>query len=250
MTLNRELQQEITSRKGTEDDPLIYNEKLRFLTSALALAEERKCRRIAAEVHDRIIQNLAIAKITLGTTKSATSSDEAAKKTCEVIALIDDTIQDTRQLVSEIASPVLYELGLLPAVESLTQQTEERHGIAFSVSDDSKPKPLSDDLRVLLYRAVRELLKNTVQHAQADSATVSITRDGDQICIKVEDDGRGFDAGKTISGAGKTGCYGLFGIKEQFQPLGGYLNVDSRPGHGTRVTLAAPLKCHGQGIEA
>ncbi|MDY6838757.1 MAG: sensor histidine kinase [Thermodesulfobacteriota bacterium] len=244
MRPHRRLQQRTADQIGAEDDRLIY-QKLRSLTSLLALAEERERHRIAVEVHDHIIQNLAIAKINLGIVKSATSSGEAAKKTCDVIALIDETIQETRQLISEIASPVLYELGFVPAVESLTQQTEERHGIAIRVSDDGKPKPLRDDLRVLLYRAVRELLKNTVQHARAGSATVSMTRDGDQICIEVEDDGRGFDPKETISAAGKTDGYGLFGIKEQFQPLGGCLKVDSRPGHGTRVTLAAPLTGHG-----
>ncbi|MDY6988354.1 MAG: sensor histidine kinase [Thermodesulfobacteriota bacterium] len=250
MRLNRELQQEITERKWAEDNLLIYHEKLRCLTSELALAEERERRRIALEVHDHIGQNLAFAKMSLATIKSATSSGEAAEAVGEVIKLIDETIQDTRQLISEIASPVLYELGLVPAVELLTQQTQKRHGIAVSVSDDGMSKPLSDDLRVLLYRAVRELLINTVKHAQAGRAKVSITKDRDQICIKVEDDGRGFDTEETASSAVKTGCYGLFSIKERLQPLGGYLNVDSRPGHGTRVTLAAPLTHHGQGTGA
>ncbi|MDY6954702.1 MAG: sensor histidine kinase [Thermodesulfobacteriota bacterium] len=244
---HRQLQQEMTKRKWAEENLLLHQEKLRSLRSELALAEERERRRIALEVHDRIGQNLAFAKMRLKTIPSAPSSDEAAKAISDVLKLIDDTIRHTRELVSEIASPALYELGLLPAVELLAQQTQERHGIVVTVSDDGKPKPLSHDLRVLLYQALRELLVNTVKHAQAASADVSIAGNGDHICIKVEDDGRGFDPERTVATAVKRGSYGLFSIKERLQPLGGSLHLDSRPGQGTRAALEAPLENRLQG---
>lgn len=235
---NEKLQQEIRERKWAEEELLVYHQRLRSLTSELALAEERERRRIAVEVHDRIAQNLAFAKISLGGLRAAMPSAESAETAGQVIKLIDDTIQDTRALVSELALPILYELGFVPAVEFLTQQTERRHNIIFAFDDDGQPKPLSDDLRVLLFQAVRELLVNIVKHAQARKAKVLLRADGDQVLVEVKDDGVGFDTTKIESNAD---CFGLFSIQQRLEPLGGSLSVESKIGHGTRVTLVAPM---------
>jgi PAS domain S-box-containing protein len=239
--VNDQLRQEIRERKWAEEELLIYHQKLQSLASELALAEERERRRIAVEVHDRIAQNLAFAKMSLGTLRASTSSVEAAHITGEVLDLIDETIQDTRLLISELAPPILYELGFVPAVEFLTRQAERRHGIVFSFEDDGQAKPLTDDLRVLLFRAVSELLVNIAKHAQARSAKVSIRAQGDQVCIEVEDDGIGFEMAKVESSASNADCFGFFSIQQRLQPLDGHLSVESTPGHGTRVSIVAPL---------
>ncbi|MDY6988271.1 MAG: PAS domain S-box protein [Thermodesulfobacteriota bacterium] len=238
---NEKLQQEIRERKWAEEELLVYHQRLRSLTSELALAEERERRRIAVEVHDRIAQNLAFAKMTLGRLRASMPSAESAETAGEVIKLIDDTIQDTRALISELAPPILYELGFVPAVEFLTQQTERRHSIVFAFDDDGRKKPLSDDLRVLLFQAVRELLVNIVKHAQARKAKVWLKVDGDQVLVEVEDDGVGFDTAKIESSESGTEGFGFFSIQQRLQPLGGRLSVESKVGHGTRVTLVAPM---------
>jgi len=238
---NENLQQEIKERKRAEDELLVYHQRLRSLTSELALAEERERRRIAVEVHDRIAQNLAFAKISLGRVRASTSAAKSAETVREVIRLIDNAIQDTRALISELAPPILYELGFVPAVEFLTQQAERRHRVVFAFNDDGRPKPLSDDLCVLLFQAVRELLVNIVKHAQACKAKVFLRADGDQVLVEVEDDGVGFDTAKIESSESSAGCFGFFSIQQRLQPLGGRLSVESKVGHGTRVTLVAPM---------
>ncbi|UCD87211.1 MAG: PAS domain S-box protein, partial [Desulfobacterales bacterium] len=157
---NKQLQQEITERQRAEKRLLTYHKRLRSLASALSLAEERERRRIATEVHDHVGQNLAFAKLKLATLLKKISSSSEQKAADELNTLIDEAIRDTRFLVSEFGSPVLYELGFVPAVEWLTQQTQKRHGIVVDFEDDGQPKPLSDDVRVLLFQAVRELLAN------------------------------------------------------------------------------------------
>jgi len=112
--------------------------------------------------------------------------------------------------------------------------------------DDRQPKPLSEDVRVLLFQAARELLVNIAKHAQARTAKVSITREGDQVRVDVEDDGVGFDSTEIGSSMDTTGRFGLFSIRVRLEPLGGHMEVDSKPGHGTRVTLVAPLKHNGE----
>ncbi|MBW1743992.1 MAG: PAS domain S-box protein [Deltaproteobacteria bacterium] len=239
----------ITERKEAEDKLRVYHEKLGSLASKLSLAEERQRRRVAIEVHDRISQNLAFIKMKLGTLQTSTSPRSLAQTRDEILGFVDETIQSTRALISELGSPILYELGFVPAVEWLTQQAQKQHAIVLDFEDDGQPKPLSEDVRVLLFQASRELLINIAKHAQARTAKVSITRDGDQVRVDVEDDGVGFDSTEMGSSMDTTGRFGLFSIRVRLEPLGGHLEVDSKVGHGTRVTLIAPLKHKEENME-
>jgi signal transduction histidine kinase len=90
---------------------------------------------------------------------------------------------------------------------------------------------------------VQELLLNVVKHAHANKVKVSIHRVGSRICVSVEDDGIGFDPGKVVAAEARTeGGFGLFGIRERLEGLGGHIEIDSVPGHGANITLMAPLK--------
>jgi PAS domain S-box-containing protein len=232
----------VTQRREAEEKLRTYHEKLRSLASKLSLAEERQRRRVAVEVHDRISQNLAFIKMKLGTLKKSTPPDNLAGIRDEILKFVDETIQSTRTLISELGSPILYELGFVPAVEWLTGQVHDQHGIAVSFEDDGQPKPLSEEVRVLLFQASRELLVNIVKHAHAHTAKVSIRRHGDEVCVDVADDGVGFDSTEIGSSMDTTGRFGLFSIRVRLEPLGGYLGVHSEPGHGTRISLVAPLE--------
>ena len=170
----------------------------------------------------------------------AASLDKALEDVCNSIG---QTIQDTRTLTFDLSSPVLYELGFEMAVsEWLTDQIQKKHGITVEFEDDGEPKPLDDDVRILLFRDVRELLINVVKHAQAHKVKVSIKKLGEQICITVEDDGVGFDPAEVLSMAAKRGEFGLFSIRERLERLGGHLEIESKPGSGCRIKMMAPLK--------
>jgi PAS domain S-box-containing protein len=233
---------DITDRKVAEQRLSIYHERLRTMASKLSLAEERERRRIATEVHDHIGQNLAFARIKLGTLSEGDPSVDVKTTVAEISSLVDETIQDTRSLVSELGSPVLYELGFVPAMEWLAQQTGKRHHIAVDFDDDGQHKPLSNDVGVLMFRVVRELLANVIRHAQADRAKVSLRKNGDQIKVEVSDDGIGFNPVAIGPSEDQGGRFGLFSIRERLEPLGGHMEVVSQPGHGTQVTLSGPLE--------
>jgi PAS domain S-box-containing protein len=240
---------DVTDRKRAEDRLLVYHKRLRSLASSLSLAEQQERRRIATEVHDHIGQNLAFSKIKLGTLLATLPSEAEKKDVRLVVKLVDEAIQDTRSLVSELGSPILYELGFVPAVEWLTQKMRREHGIEVDFEDDGKPKPLGDDVRVLLFQAVRELLANVIRHADARNAKVSITTCGDQIRVDVKDDGIGFDPTDISPGLDQDGRFGLFSIRERLEPLGGRLEMVSQPGQGAEVVLTGPLHPDGN-IEA
>jgi signal transduction histidine kinase len=148
-----------------------------------------------------------------------------------------------RSLTFDLSSPILYEFGFEEAVaEWLTEQVEKKYGIATEFEDDGLPKPLDDDIRVILFRNVRELLINVVKHARAKKIKVSIQKIGSRIRVCVEDDGVGFDSTKAESLITSKEAFGLFSIRERLEHLGGNLEIKSSPGCGCRITITSPLK--------
>jgi PAS domain S-box-containing protein len=237
-----EMVEDITERRRAEQELHRYQQELRMLASELLFTEERERRRFAVDLHDSIGQVLAMSKLKLDMLRAAASSTEFARDLDEVREFVGQAIQQTRSLTFELSPAVLYEVGLEAALEDLVEQVQERYGIRMTFIDDQKPKPLSEDVRIYLFRAVRELLVNVVKHARARSARVSAGRYDDHLRIEVADDGIGFEASETDPHAGSRGKFGLFSIKERLQHLGGRFEVVSKLGEGTRVTLVAPLR--------
>ncbi len=234
---------DISDRKRTEQKLIEDQVQLRSLASQLTLAEERERRRIATELHDRIGQALAVAKIKLEGLRHSVSPDDNGKTLEEVCQSLGQAIADTRSLTFELSSPMLHELGFETAVAAwLIDQIERKHGIATEFVDDEQLKPLDGDMKSLLFRDVRELLINVVKHARANKVNVSIRRVGGQIHVSVQDDGVGFDPGRTGWMTTKAGGFGLFSIRERLEELGGHLEIKSKPGRGCKVTMMAPLK--------
>ena len=234
--------QNITKRKEAEEKLMLYQQQLRSLASELSLAEERLRRRIAAELHDHIAQNLAISKIKLESLKDDVKPG-LAKSLKDVINLISQTIDASRSLTFEISPPVLYELGFEAAVGWLVRQTRQRFGLDVEFINDEKPKPLNADIRVLLFQAVRELLVNVVKHAKAKKAKVYTLAVDDNIQVTVEDNGVGFDITAINPAKDFTkGGFGLFNIRERLDQIGGSVIIHSGRKKGTQIILTAPME--------
>jgi PAS domain S-box-containing protein len=235
---------DITDRKLAEKKLLEDREQLKSLASQLSLTEERERREIATELHDRIGQSLVISKIKLDQLRKSAASEELATTLGEICNCLDQVIQDTRTLTFDLSSPILYELGFEAAVaEWLNEQIQEKYGIKTKFEDDQRHKPLDDDIRVLLFRNVRELLINVVKHSNAQNVKVSISRANEQIIVTVQDDGIGFDSSEAVSKAAEKATFGLFSIRERLEHLDGRIKIQSTPGHGSIITMTAPLKC-------
>jgi signal transduction histidine kinase len=237
-------------RKKAEIKMLDYQKQLRSLASELSLAEERERRRIATELHDHIGQNLAISKIKLGLIRESAATTKFAGPLEEIHKLIDQTIRFTRSLTFELSPPVLYEFGLEAAIEWLAERIQDQYDIQVHIENDQQDKPLSDDVRVLLFQAVRELLINVVKHAQSKRVSVQIAKQGQNIRLQVEDFGKGFDVATMESNTAKPSGFGIFNIRERLKHFGGSVEIKSAPSQGTRVTLMVPLKSHTNEISA
>ena len=239
-TLNRDLLREISERGRAEHQLLLYQKKLRQMGADLVITEEKERRRIATGLHDQIGQHLAMANMQLKTLKQDLGPDHQ-KSLDDTLELVDYMIQETRSLTLELSPPILYELGLVQAVEWLSEQIQEKHGLKTAFRDDGRPKPMDDDVRVFLFRAARELLLNVVKHARAGSAQVQMRVDDGYIVIEIQDDGIGMEPEASQEGSTGQG-FGLFSIRERLNPLGGFLKIDSQPKQGTRATIMAPKK--------
>jgi signal transduction histidine kinase len=232
---------DVTERLAAEEKLRAYQARLRALASELALAEERERRRIAADLHDHLMQSLGLARIKLGELGQSHAPRRRGALLDEILALTEQSIDETRSLMFDLSPPVLYELGFPAAVEWLAEKIEKQQGFTCRVEDDGQPKPLDDEVRVVLFQAVRELLTNVAKHASAREVRISLARIGDQLRIELEDDGVGFDAStKELRPSGEGG-FGLFNISERLDLLSGELEIESTKRRGTRVTIAAPL---------
>jgi signal transduction histidine kinase len=239
---NQRLESEVEERLRTEQSLVKHQQQLRQLSSALVQTEERERRRISSAIHDGIGQTLAAAKIKLGAIRAFLPPSEAIGQLDEVSDLISSAIQETRTLTFELSLPVLYEIGLKPALEWMAEQYQRKYGLPVMIDGDGCEGYLDVPDRVFLFQAVRELCFNIVKHAQATWAKVSIHGEGDAGIIRCEvvDDGVGFNVKKEAPNAEAEMGFGLFRIREQLRQCGGSLALETNPGSGTRVVLRLP----------
>jgi PAS domain S-box-containing protein len=232
-----------TTKRKQAEQALVNNQaQLKSLASELVLAEERERNRIAVHLHDDVCQNLAYAKMNLQIVNAALDDQTHHDNLVEVSDTLTRIMQDVQSLTFELSPPILTEFGFEAAVSHwLTEQIKQKHDIATEFTDDGQAKPLQDDIKALLFRSIRELLVNIVKHSEAKRVEVSISREEDQILIRLEDDGIGFAPDKVVVGR-DTGGFGLFSIRERLSQLGGSLEIDSSPGQGCRSLLRAPLQ--------
>ncbi len=227
---------DITRRKHNE-------EQLRQLAGELSRTEEQERRRMATFLHDTVSQSLLISKRKLEALRESKDISQSFEKSLtDVLTYLQNSIEDTRTLTFELCPPILYDLGLSPAIDWLAEQMKEAHDIGVTFIDDGNPKPLSDELRNMLYTGARELLMNTVKHAGARHVWIDLSRRNGEVLLAVEDDGIGFDVipqyrDKEHPGSG----FGLVNLRERLKHLGGRVEIESTKGKGTRITITVPV---------
>ena len=233
--VNQILQAEISEREQTQ-------RQLRSLTAILAKTEERERRRIATDLHDRIIQTLVYANMKLGELRESAAGTGVPKIADEVGQFVQQTIHDLRTLTFELSPPVLYELGFVPAVKWLIRQFEEKHDLVVEFQENDVPEAIHEDVRIVLFQALRELLTNAVKHAKAKCVRVALYRDENALKTVVEDDGVGFDSSRIHLNAKDNTGFGIFNIRERLESVKGGMSIESHLGAGTRIEMTAPLE--------
>jgi signal transduction histidine kinase len=192
--------------------------------------EERA--RIARELHDEMGQALTALRIDLGwlRNKCLPLGTPAVERVGSALGVVEHSIVSLRRISEDLRPAMLDSLGLAAAVEHHVEQFSQRTGIVCRLSMNREEFELDDRLATTVFRIVQEALTNVARHAGASEVSVQIDETGDGIRLSMQDNGRGF------SGASDKKTFGLLGMRERIAMLGGRLEIDSRPGQGTRIT--------------
>jgi signal transduction histidine kinase len=241
-SLNETLEQRVAKRTA---EAVEQAQKLRLLSAELSLAEEAERRRIAAMLHEDLQQLLVAARMQLGAlcrTQDAAQREPIAR---EIAAVLERSFQLTRSLTVELAPPVLYEHGLVAALEWLAAETHKNYNIEVTVEADCSANPKAADVRIFLFRAVRELLLNSAKHAGGSAVHITVQhRRPDKVRIIVADNGPGFDPNSLDDKRTGSQTVGLLNLRERVTSFGGEFHIKSGPKRGTRITLSLPRGSH------
>ena len=234
---------DVTETKQAQEEILAHQEQLRALTNQLLTIEDQERRQIATALHDSVGQILAFLKIELGTLQRLELPEEAAQAIAHAREQVEEAVRQTRTLTFEISPPELYTLGLESALEELAQRFSRERRIDCQVHGGGDFEPLPNQLKTLLYRAVRELLTNAAKHAHAQTIDIDLGPVNGNIRISVRDDGRGFDTSSLETRSSNKGPgFGLLSIRERLTHLGGRMDIHSGPDEGTRIVLTVPVE--------
>ena len=215
---------------------------LRVELFKLAITEERERRAIAMNLHDELCQPLAAASLHLSALPGVADVASRSPPLRVLTKLVERADRAARSLMFQISPPVLFDLGLAPALEWLAEDMQRTYGLSVNVSElGNVPRaPLDETVRSVLFRCVRELLANVAKHAKVDSAEVSIFRDADRLAVSVTDTGIGFDPA-VLAQRGPRERFGLVSVRERIGFVNGTLAIKAISGDGTVATLTVPL---------
>ena len=211
-------------------------EHLSELSGELMRAEQRERDRLYELLHDNVQPMLVAARLSLSGLGERTPRAEMLQRIAEVSEHISGVIQTARTLSVELNPPLIRERGLIPALESLCRWVHVNHGLEIDLVAAPNTEPASMTIRLMCFKAVRELLMNVVKHAGTRRAELVLEQAStDMLRITIRDQGAGFETPAEHEGSG------LSNIERRLGMVGGSLSVVSAPGSGTVVTLLAPL---------
>jgi two-component system, chemotaxis family, CheB/CheR fusion protein len=200
-------------------------------------AEARERKHFSQILHDQIQQFIVAAKMWIGDALGhATGPDlSTALRTAE--NNLEQALQVSRSLTSELSPPVLFAGGLVRALEWLRHLMQENYGLSLALNLDPAAEPEGDLVRTFLFWSIKELLFNVVKHSGVKEARLALSRVGEQILVEVNDSGKGIDDARKEAIDGGTAGYGLASIRERLTMLGGQMELQARPGAGTTAIL-------------
>ena len=242
------LEEEIELRKQAEVELKLANsqltdraKQLRTLTGELTMAEQRERKRLAKVLHDGLQQHMVIAKFNLSGISRKITDHDLKDKVLKIESIIGEGIQMSRSLSADLTPAVLHKGGLAAGLKWIERWMKDKHDFGVDLSIESKTE-FPEDVNILVFESLRELLFNAVKHSGVSRAKVDLQRlDGIGVRISVSDNGVGFDARSQVSAAANDGGgLGLFSIHERIGLIGGNFEIDSTPGKGSCFTMTVP----------
>jgi len=235
---DRERRQIIQSISRDITEQKRAQENLRAYTSRRILAQEEERKRVARELHDDTAQALASLGMDIDSLAKAKgwSPRKVSKRLEELRDRTDDILREVRSLSQALRPAMLEDLGLLAALQGLTDDLVTQQGIAARFDVQGTPRRLLPDTELTLFRIAQEALRNVVKHAKATECAVGVDFSPEKIEIRISDNGQGFELPALVDNV-YSGNLGLTGMQERAKLIGGTLKICSQPGEGTTVVL-------------
>lgn len=237
--LNETLEKRVAER--TEESRRL-TDQLRALAAELTRVEQRERKRLAEILHENLQQLLTAAQLKADWVLEHPRHEKSEASLSEIVSILKEAVDTSRSLTAELSPPVLADAGLAGGLSWLADHMEEKHGLRVSLKVDEAAEPPAEEIRLMLFQAVRELLLNVVRYAEVDEARLVLERTQDGITkLSVKDHGKGFDPDiLRASGPKEPETYGLFSIQQRLAHLGGRMELETKAGRGVTVTLYAP----------
>jgi signal transduction histidine kinase len=208
---------------------------------AITAAQEDERLRMARELHDDTIQALIALKQRVQLAQMALRNVPEANSLNEVAAMTEQTVEDLRRVTRALRPIYLEDLGLVTALEMLARETSQAANIPVEFQRQGMEKRLNPNVELALYRIAQEALNNVARHAQASQACLSISFTTPDVTLQVTDDGIGFNVPKNPAEFSPSGHFGLLGLHERTELIGAKLEIESKNGRGSKITVHLPL---------
>jgi two-component system CheB/CheR fusion protein len=236
----KEIEAKAAANEELEERVRERTEELGRLSHELALAEVRERQTIARDLHDGLGQELNAASIKLDALRNTDETNRSDEALDEIAKLLEGVVQEMRSLTAQLNPPVLEQLGLVPAIEWLSEEMRKTYQLEVVLDDDLEPKPLDSVTASILFRAVRELLINVIRHAKVKNARVATRCADGHLTLEIIDQGNGFSLTGVQSRA-SVGL-GLATIRERITYIGGTLQINSERNRGTTAMIKVPIE--------
>jgi PAS domain S-box-containing protein len=232
------LVQEITERKVAEEKLKESQSKLRNLAGHLLSAREEERKKVAQEIHDELGQVLTALKMDLRWLEKRLdpSQTQLLEKMKGMIGLTDQTIQRVQRISSELRPRMLDDLGIAAAIEWLVGDFSRRTGIRCKTTVQVTQSRIGGNSATAVYRIVQEALTNVSRHASASRVSVVLREVDELLEVLIRDDGIGISETQAMASR----SFGLIGIRERVQGLGGEVSIRGETGKGTTVSISVP----------
>jgi signal transduction histidine kinase len=214
-------------------------EGLHDYIGAITSAQEEERSRLARDLHDDTIQAVIALKQRVQLAQKSVKDQNGRQSLQELETLAEQTVENLRRLVRALRPIYLEDLGLVTALEMLAREISQAHQVDVDFQRYGEEQRLPREVELALYRIAQEALNNVVHHAQAGHAVLSI-RFGREIKLEVVDDGIGFSVPTSPTEFAHIGHFGLLGMRERAELIGGRLDVQSESGHGTTLSVQLP----------
>jgi signal transduction histidine kinase len=214
-------------------------EGLHDYIGAITAAQEEERMRLARELHDETIQAVIAFKQRVQLANKSVKTESGRQALKELEDLAENTVENLRRLTRALRPIYLEDLGLVTALGMLARETSQINSLRVDFQVFGGERRLSREAELALYRIAQEALNNVMHHAKADHATLEITFDK-EIKLEVTDNGTGFTVPKSPTEFAPKGHFGLLGMRERADLIGGRLDVQSEAGKGTRLSVRLP----------